>query len=1150
MSSKTYERLINAITSGKLNLIHKLLTENPKLKDTTCPHGNIPLHEAYRSGNLAVIRLVLKFTSDKHAALQTENDKGATPFLTAVRFGNADIIKELTSGLTETECKNLTEHKDHRQHPALYYAVAYRSAATTQALLELQGPISAKAMIFTYRVNSDTLLHHATRKHLNEATLIALLDQFSHVVEKGNTITARELNKSTDLEQVKQLLLTQDKDGNTPLHLATRWGSGESVRHLVYLARACGIETELLCTTNNAQEFPLHIAIRYRDETILPTRLIPEEFKGINKKAVPMQIAEATAKDSSSSTPTSADSSEIKDESTESQRARTMTKREFFTTVPTTAQCCLNEQCATHDWANNSLLRYCVEHDNPRAFTLLERFIINADINPSLKREDNSESDIESYINQSLCQKHYISLVTIASTKSTAMLTTLLKKMTSEECKIFFSRKIDGSNAFLMHYLSKLYQRTEEHHRIGNILALISMLGEDTYRGLCYIARYATPAVIAEFLRTMPESKRTEYVEGLGKKKKSHVTPDWFPHSLDIHVKANTTLHEDEDKRWQSFLDIVAACKQPAEETTVQTPINDNGYQEEVANPKRLTIKDPFSCAQRLGITTDHKGLNDAILRRDYKAVEAILMIAPSSLLAATSSKNYAYNPLSAACKITDPDICTLIIDTAQEVGLLTGLLEKPNRDGQLPLFYVATYADLGLLNQLNTYNKPLAEIMQAEAEATKAPNIAHQLMHNPIRFSVEGDPSPPENSIVFKRRTDIQRFLLTTKPLHETPLEIAVPYTTRFRQLLAHFVASMNKNHADYLLLTQNTSHTARIDLATALTPKIILALLKAALETGSDETVYLLLELINKNNIADAINKEIKKETVLIKGNQMLHYLCQHSSADVLLKLYNVLGYKTYQTLAQQYDRNYYLPLQYCVRYQDNSFMAHYLTRLSPKLLMEHNENYTNEDMHLINGQESDFFSEWSTLSTSFQTIGEVECKHTIIPSLTKFIAGNPHTDVNISTLKAIIKHTLSLYGLFRKIVTTNFANIDRINETNKNVFIALFKLLYNQARQVSTDDELQELSQTVRQFKIADYTQNEKITKEFSQIFNELKQVPGNILQSSVITLKAFFDHGEHSNNEQEIIDSINAALDAKCAEQMGSSASNAADLHAEL
>ena len=225
------------------NEIVKLLLEHPECNVNICIRGGeIPIHHAAREGCKDVMTTLL----NHGAILDAKDDLGDTPLLLAAQNGHSELVYQLITRGADVN------HRNHEGNDTWYYAIDIKDNDLLETLLSAclvkkidmtnRQPLCIAASIgrndkikFLLENNQNPLV-----KDGEENTVIhhAAMNDRYEVIEKFNT---------------KLPIDTQNKRGNTPLHVACSKGFDRTVRALLN----CNAKIDI---KNNEDQTPLHMA--------------------------------------------------------------------------------------------------------------------------------------------------------------------------------------------------------------------------------------------------------------------------------------------------------------------------------------------------------------------------------------------------------------------------------------------------------------------------------------------------------------------------------------------------------------------------------------------------------------------------------------------------------------------------------------------------------------------------------------------------------------------------------------------------------------------------------------------------------------------------------------------------------------------------
>ena len=244
-------------SSGNLDYIKNIISENPGRINAKDKDGNSFLHLAVRAGNADIV----KFLVSKGADVNIKDNYDQTPLQIAAHSDNAEVVIQLVSSGAEINIKNSLGKTP------LHYAVYYEQLQIVKYL------ISQGAEINTKDIRSKTPLHDAVIDNRVEIS--------KYLITKGAEVNAKDGDgKSSlhytvineNLELIKSLVSsganvnTRDKFNRIPLHYAADEGYLEIVKYLIlkgseidtkaaFYLQLGSIELTLGCTS-------LHLAAR------------------------------------------------------------------------------------------------------------------------------------------------------------------------------------------------------------------------------------------------------------------------------------------------------------------------------------------------------------------------------------------------------------------------------------------------------------------------------------------------------------------------------------------------------------------------------------------------------------------------------------------------------------------------------------------------------------------------------------------------------------------------------------------------------------------------------------------------------------------------------------------------------------------------
>ena len=213
-------------------------------------NGDTALHIACRNQFLEAVSLLTK-----HCSVTLQNEKKQTPLHVACRTKRADVIRQLLLTCPES----IDSYPDLSQNTVLHCAVNSRSLGTVELVLPHSSPTCQNE-------TSVTPIHIACRNADLEIVRVLTAKCSSVVLTKvGGTYLHSACSSTDSLPLVKFLLeesglnpvdlLTQNSEGDTPLHVACSAGVFDTISYLIAFPEF----DPHVCNTNGC--FPLHCAL-------------------------------------------------------------------------------------------------------------------------------------------------------------------------------------------------------------------------------------------------------------------------------------------------------------------------------------------------------------------------------------------------------------------------------------------------------------------------------------------------------------------------------------------------------------------------------------------------------------------------------------------------------------------------------------------------------------------------------------------------------------------------------------------------------------------------------------------------------------------------------------------------------------------------
>uniref|UniRef100_F6HVJ6 PGG domain-containing protein n=1 Tax=Vitis vinifera TaxID=29760 RepID=F6HVJ6_VITVI len=211
-----------AVRNGHLEVVNRLVQENPKLLDLVNNHKESPLYLAVERGFFKIADELLKGNSSECSC---EGTKGMTALHAAVIRTHKDIMEVLFEMK-----KDVIKKADEFGWTPLHYAAHLGHLKATEKLLKYD-----KSVAGLLDVEHSCALHIAAKEgHTNvmEQIITCLPDVYDLIDNKGRTIlhvaaqygNARVVKYILKKPNLESIINEPDKEGNTPLHLAAIYG--------------------------------------------------------------------------------------------------------------------------------------------------------------------------------------------------------------------------------------------------------------------------------------------------------------------------------------------------------------------------------------------------------------------------------------------------------------------------------------------------------------------------------------------------------------------------------------------------------------------------------------------------------------------------------------------------------------------------------------------------------------------------------------------------------------------------------------------------------------------------------------------------------------------------------------------------------------
>ncbi|KAL3932538.1 MAG: hypothetical protein SGBAC_010805 [Bacillariaceae sp.] len=236
---------LKAARDGNYEIVHGMLEQDVSLVLFQDPDRHTALHLACSSGQLKVVKLLLKSGANVAAVDVTKR----TPLHSAcIRSDSSEIARLLLDAVADIEAKT------RGGWTALHLACKTRNLEVIQLLLKRKANIEAKNSI------GETALHLAASIGCVELALLLIKAKADIQVNTNNGSSPLHYACSNGHLKTAQLLIqhgaqleAMDRRKQTPLHMAARRGSFEMVQLL--LDKGANIEA-----TSYAGDTPLHVA--------------------------------------------------------------------------------------------------------------------------------------------------------------------------------------------------------------------------------------------------------------------------------------------------------------------------------------------------------------------------------------------------------------------------------------------------------------------------------------------------------------------------------------------------------------------------------------------------------------------------------------------------------------------------------------------------------------------------------------------------------------------------------------------------------------------------------------------------------------------------------------------------------------------------
>ena len=233
------------------NIMNFLTVEQKCNTSIVNNEGNLPLHIAFsRRLSLDIVKLVCNCS-----IVNTQNKNGDTPLHLACKSGCAKNIMNFLT--VEQKCD--TSIVNNEGNLPLHIAFSRRLS------LDIVKLVCNCSIVNTQNKNGDTPLHLACKsgcaKNIMNFLTVEQKCDTSIVNNEGNLPLHIAFSRRLSLDIVKlvcncSIVNTQNKNGDTPLHLACKSGCAKNIMNFLTVEQKC--DTSIV---NNEGNLPLHIAI-------------------------------------------------------------------------------------------------------------------------------------------------------------------------------------------------------------------------------------------------------------------------------------------------------------------------------------------------------------------------------------------------------------------------------------------------------------------------------------------------------------------------------------------------------------------------------------------------------------------------------------------------------------------------------------------------------------------------------------------------------------------------------------------------------------------------------------------------------------------------------------------------------------------------
>jgi ankyrin repeat protein len=258
LRTKTKAQIIEVLSLAKTDLSEAVDSSNQSL-----PY----LHSAAQIGSVTVVEALLDYGA---MIDQTEPWLKATALHVASQHGNEAVVKLLLSKGAEPQAK------DSSGNTALHLAACYGGRRTIDALVG-----RAPTLLMATNKNGETPIHIALAlPHKSEVddAAVYLLDQYKefpscliHLAILNSYEKTIKILLKQPLDKLMKMLLEQDEDGNTALHIAASLDNDSSAATLKTLVESFfdqAMRPEFINKQNKKGDTALHLLISKKEKNV------------------------------------------------------------------------------------------------------------------------------------------------------------------------------------------------------------------------------------------------------------------------------------------------------------------------------------------------------------------------------------------------------------------------------------------------------------------------------------------------------------------------------------------------------------------------------------------------------------------------------------------------------------------------------------------------------------------------------------------------------------------------------------------------------------------------------------------------------------------------------------------------------------------